>query len=82
LPFSHVFAVVAPDEDALGVYLKHEEVLLHGEDHPSMVKTYSRPGNMPHSAGEILQPKAYICIGRVALVGMSSGVLSVAARIV
>jgi hypothetical protein len=41
----------------------------------SMVKTYSRPGNMPHSAGEILQPKAYICIDRVALVDMSSGVL-------
>jgi hypothetical protein len=44
-----------------------------------MVKTYSRPGNMLHSAGEILRPKAYVCIGRVALVDMSSGVLSVAA---
>lgn len=47
----------------------------------SMVKTYSRPGNMPHSAGEILGPKAYTCTGRVALVGVSSGVLSATARI-
>jgi hypothetical protein len=47
----------------------------------SVVKTYSRPGNMPHSAGEILGPKAYTSTGRVALVGVSSGVLSVAAGI-
>jgi hypothetical protein len=45
-----------------------------------MVETYSRPGNMPHSAGETLRPKAYICIGRVAPADTSSGVLSVAAR--
>ncbi len=32
---------------------------LRGEDYPSMVETYSRPGNMPHSARETLQPKTY-----------------------
>ncbi len=46
-----------------------------------MVETYSRPGNMPHSAGEILEPKAYTCTGRVALVGVSSGVLSATAGV-